>query len=287
MKLTGYMGIKNELGDSDLPAVGRGDTQIGGGLLPDPTTSRESSRGEAYHKRPITKVRGNQNRKPGMNPTPAKELIAGTTKMHYDVKARRREMAARNKADTSQLIVSEDFGTSPLVHGHHQFNKAHFSTAALRDLAARLHIHPVVVLLEFASGWITDTVVDPATGEVKVVKRPVVDDLRLLGAKEAAKYLSPQLKSVEIRDGTKEQRDLAEVMKLAHAHSAASSLQPGEEVVVIEGNDRTLVTTGDKMIDADLPPGEIPEDIRKLAEGEDDDESPGGSTTPAQAPDNF
>jgi hypothetical protein len=278
MRLTGYKAIKNELGDSDMP-VSLGKEKLEGDLPLPSEPGDPSTKIGVGERRPVTNIRG-YSRKVPLSPLSAQELLAreGATgrEMRIDVKKKRKKMAARNKADTSKLIVNEDFGTSALVYGHHQFGRGHFSTAALRDLATRLKIHPVVVLLEFASGWITDTVVDPNTGEVKVVRRPVVDDLRLLGAKEAAKYLSPQLKSVEIRDGSKEQKDLANVMMLAHAHSAASRLEPGEEVVVIQGEDRSVVHTGStKMIDEDLPPGRIPDELQ---EGLDDDDEPTGES---------
>lgn len=289
MKLSGYKGIKNELGDADLPAA-LGNAHLEGDLPFASEKQNPSKRVRDSGRKPIT-VKRDWNRKTKLSPLSAQDLLKRDgihgVRMAAKVKKTRTLMAARNKADTDNLIVQDDHGTSELVHGHHQFTRGHFSTAALRDLAARLKIHPVVVLLEFASGWITDTTVDPTTGEVKVVKRPVVDDLRLLGAKEAAKYLSPQLKSVEIREGSKEQQDLAGVMKLAYAHSAASTLQPGEEIVVIEGDNRSVVTTGSKMIDADLPEGKIPEELRKALEGEDDDDEPGGAAATTSTPHDF
>jgi hypothetical protein len=65
-------------------------------------------------------------------------------------------------------------------------------------------------------------------------------------------------------------------MMLAHAHSAESRLEPGEEVVVIQGEDRSVVHTGStKMIDEDLPPGRIPDELQ---EGLDDDDEPTGES---------
>ena len=277
MKLTGHKAIKNELGDADLPAM-LCDGRFEGDLLPQASVPRKPSTRVVAAKSNLQMKRGRRRVIP-MKMEPADKMVASSTSLAHHVRNRREKMAKRNKSDQSNLVINDDFGTSPLVHGHHEFGRGHFSTSALRDLAARLKIHPVVVLLEFATGWVTDVVVDKETGEVKVAKRPVTDDLRLLGAKEAAKYLSPQLKSVEIREGSKEQQDLANVMKLAHAHAAASPLQPGEEVVVIQGDNRTVVHTGTmKMIDDGLPPGEIP---RELQEGTDDDEDePAGDVTP-------
>jgi hypothetical protein len=65
-------------------------------------------------------------------------------------------------------------------------------TMGLRRLADEMGVNPVVIMLQFAAGYVIYKNEDG-----QLVKEPVSHDHRLLGARESAKYLYPQLKPAE------------------------------------------------------------------------------------------